>query len=146
MTRLLFILTTVLALAACTKKENFPAPLPSPTEEAPEANGIVGTWLLTEQLFDPGDGSGTFQPVSSNRYIKLLTNGSYETNSSLCDMVATTTNITTGTYNTTDQTFNVGNCWNASLPLRYMQSGNELILMYPCIEPCQLKYIRQVGN
>lgn len=42
-----------LVLGACTA--------PEPTTQN---NGIMGKWRLVEELGDPGDGSGTFQPVA----------------------------------------------------------------------------------
>lgn len=36
-------------------------------------------------MADPGDGSGTFQPVESDKTIEFKNNGSVITNNSLCD-------------------------------------------------------------
>ena len=37
------------------------------TDEIDISSAVVGTWKLTEVLADPGDGSGTFYTVSSNK-------------------------------------------------------------------------------
>jgi hypothetical protein len=34
--------------------------------------GLVSKWHLIEQLMDPGDGSGTFQPVTSDKTISFF--------------------------------------------------------------------------
>ena len=38
--------------------------------EDPEVGSaeLIGKWQLSEVLFDPGDGSGEFQPVESHRF------------------------------------------------------------------------------
>lgn len=46
---------------------------------------LIGTWKLTEVLADPGDGSGTFKAVQSNKTIEFKNNGTIVTNTSLCD-------------------------------------------------------------
>lgn len=47
--------------------------------------GLIGNWKLIEILADPGDGSGTFQPVQSDRIIEFKRNGTLTTNGSLCE-------------------------------------------------------------
>ena len=41
---------------------------------------LIGKWKLIEQLADPGDGSGTFQPIESDIVIEFFSNGNVEVN------------------------------------------------------------------
>ncbi|WP_417612368.1 hypothetical protein [Owenweeksia hongkongensis] len=97
------------------------------------------TYKLIEVLADPGDGSGTFQPVSSNKTIEFKTNGTVVSNGKLCDMSISSNSGTTGTYSFTDSTITSANC--SKLPFEI--TGNHLIIFYPCIEPCQGKFEKQ---
>lgn len=55
-------------------------------EQLPEENAaVLGSWKLIEQLADPGDGSGTFQPITSDKVLVFNANGVVESkNGSLC--------------------------------------------------------------
>ncbi|MFM1876136.1 MAG: hypothetical protein RL266_1873 [Bacteroidota bacterium] len=107
-------------------------------EEEPQ---LIGQWHLIEQLADPGDGSGTFQPVVSDKMIEFFEDGSLVSNGSLCTMAAQAGNGSTGTYSTTDSTISVDNCGFAPpYPMTFELQGGFLILNYPCIEPCREKY------
>ena len=107
------------------------------------SNGIVGEWRLVEVLFDPGDGSGTFQSVASNKEIKFCDNGTFESNGNMCTMSSEADSTTYGTYDTSAETFAPDNCMMMP-PMAYFYSvdGDTLLLRYPCIEPCQQKYVR----
>ena len=108
------------------------------------SEGIVGEWKLVEELMDPGDGSGTFQPVASDKEIEFFSNGTFEANGEMCVMANQSSSTHTGTYDASGSTFTPDNC-STQTPLTYTYSvsGNTLILSYPCFEPCQQKYICQ---
>ncbi|WP_408034315.1 hypothetical protein [Tenacibaculum aestuarii] len=57
----------------------------------------VGKWKLIEVLADPGDGSGTFEPVESNKTIEFKSDGTLITNGSLCEPYSDEV-ISSGTY------------------------------------------------
>jgi hypothetical protein len=101
---------------------------------------IVGTWKLIEVLADPGDGSGTFQPVNSTKTIIFDANGNVSSNGAICDMSTGTNISSTGTYSDTQATINSIDC--QSLTINYELNNTTLILIYPCIEPCKAKYIK----
>ncbi len=104
---------------------------------------IVGEWLLVEELIDPGDGSGTFQSVTSDKEIKFCDNGTYEANASMCMMSNQSDSTTFGTYDTSTETFAPENCMiMAPMAYHYSINGDTLILTYPCFEGCQQKYAR----
>ena len=49
-------------------------------DENATTNSLEGTWKLTEILADPGDGSGTFNPISSNKKLIFDNNGNVTSN------------------------------------------------------------------
>ncbi|MBF4985359.1 lipocalin family protein [Nonlabens mediterrranea] len=100
---------------------------------------IVGTWQLTANLSDPGDGSGSFQSVSSNKTITFNADGTFTSNGNVCDMSITTSTNTSGTYNTTDKTINA-NCGTTNLPISYTIDNLSMDISYFCIEACQSRY------
>ncbi|GAL76734.1 hypothetical protein JCM19275_2070 [Nonlabens ulvanivorans] len=100
---------------------------------------IVGTWQLTANLSDPGDGSGSFQSVSSNKTITFNADGTFTSNGDVCDMSITTSTNTNGTYNTTDKTINA-NCGTTNLPISYTIDNLTMDISYFCIEACQSRY------
>lgn len=136
---LLIVLTTV---SSC-KKEPVDGTLGTNAEE-------VGTWKLVEQLMDPGDGSGTFQPDSSNKTVIFSSNGNIYCNGALCTMDEVVVNPplwTTdpiGTYDMTTQSLYIESCVTIGgmSPSYYLENGH-LIIRYPCIEPCLQKFERQ---
>lgn len=59
---------------------------------------IIGTWKLSAQLIDPGDGSGRYQYVDSDKTITFYTNGTYASNGSFCNLNSDSDQSTTGVY------------------------------------------------
>ncbi|MCJ8292033.1 MAG: hypothetical protein HRT58_19300 [Crocinitomicaceae bacterium] len=107
------------------------------------STGIVGEWELIEELIDPGDGSGTFQPISSNKEIKFCDDGTFEANGEMCMMENQASSTQEGTYDVTTNTFSPNSCMiMAPMSYSYSVNGDVLILTYPCIEGCQQKYCR----
>lgn len=127
----------VLGLWACKKGT------PDPCMCSPVYHGEDSRWQLTEMLMDPGDGSGTFTPVSSNKQLFLYTNKTVASNGNLCNVSAAAQDSTFGYYN--DSTFIITTCNSANDTtfIRYEKNQDTLILTYFCIEPCKEKYIKQ---
>lgn len=119
--------TLLVLLFSCHKNEEELAPA-----------SLAGTWKLTEVLADPGDGSGTFQPVSSNKKIVFINNNKVTSNGAICDMSIESNFATTTTYSESTRTID---CQNR--PVQYELNGNTLILSYFCIEGCQAKYTKE---
>lgn len=101
---------------------------------------IVGSWKLVEVLEDPGDLSGTFISVNSNKTIIFNNIGKITSNGSMCDMSIESNTYSSGTFSEINSTINPSNCKNSLI--KYELDGNTLILIYPCIEPCKAKYIK----
>ncbi len=104
------------------------------------SNLLKGAWKLTEVLADPGDGSGTFNSVNSNKKLIFSNDVNLSSNGEICDMSIETNVSSTGTYSEATSTINSTNCPNNII--KYELNGNTLILIYPCIEPCKAKYTR----
>jgi len=77
-TRLLLSLMLLWTVVAC---QNEPAEsLDGGAKRAfKENNGLIGKWKITEYLADPGDGSGTYQPVkdAAAHIIEFKDNGEF---------------------------------------------------------------------
>lgn len=129
----ILMITAIIGLASCNDDDNTPGAEPE----------LVNQWSLIEQLVDPGDGSGTFQPVESNKVIEFFSDGTVRSNSTLCFMDPDGTNQTfTGTYDPDEMTINPDDCSDDDfLRLTYEQDGGILYLYYLCIEPCGQKFV-----
>lgn len=126
MKKSILLLALLGLLLSCHKNEEELAPA-----------SLAGIWKLTEVLADPGDGSGTFQPVSSNKKIVFTSDSKVTSNGSVCDMSIESNSSTTASYSEATHTID---CQNR--PVQYELNGNTLILSYFCIEGCQAKYIK----
>lgn len=129
----LFFLALVVGLMSCSKDDDV-------TLNDGQAT-VPGTWKLTEQLMDPGDGSGTFTPVESDKLLVLFGNETYLSNGTFCGMSSLADGQTTGTFSVDDEILLPDNCQTfAPLNITFEVSGNELIVRYQCIEGCAQKY------
>ena len=127
----LVILLTV-AFFSCSKKE----------ETKTDAE-LVGVWKLTEVLADPGDGSGTFHGVNSNKTMEFHTDGTLTSNGGICDMSIDSGSPSSGTYSLVDSTMTSSKCANYYFKIQFKKTGATLIIYYPCIEGCAAKYIKK---
>ncbi len=103
---------------------------------------IVSKWKLIEVLADPGDGSGNYQPVESGVTIEFYEDGTVSSNSSLCYMGTEANEPSTGTYSLTELIITPNNC-DYSLNISFEQNDSLLLISYPCIEPCGVKYKKE---
>ncbi len=106
-------------------------------------DSLRGEWKLMAQLMDPGDGSGVFVPVLSERKIEFLKNGKLKSNGELCYPGINSTESSEGTYSLEDSTISITTCAGSTeLTLTFTTFADTLILWYPCFEPCAEKYVR----
>ena len=124
-----FLYLIIFCLSSCT----------SANEENSTINEI-GSWKLIAVLADPGDGSGVFQPVLSDKTITFETNRTISCTGNLCDLSIGSSLNTSGTYSSNNATIQTTNC--NQLQLTYEIEGNTLIINYPFIETCKAKYSR----
>ena len=107
-----------------------------------EQEGLVSKWHLIEQLMDPGDGSGTFQPVTSDKTLSFFEDGTFcSQNGSVCiGDLWSGGESSSGTYSETSMTMDVSDCTGGHVPLSYEMDGGFLVLNYACIKACREKY------
>lgn len=122
-------------LVSCDKPDD------SPQNET--TNFLIGNWKLIEVLADPGDGSGTFVPVESTKTVTFNEDGTISSNGSLCDLSISTSENSSGTYSISDSTYSSNDCFNPEYNYPFEQDGNNLIISYPCFEPCKSKFEKE---
>ncbi len=129
MKKLLFLFLVAVALGACNGEDD----------------SHVGTWELKEVLLDPGDGSGTFQAVTSEKTLDLSADGNISSNGNLCFMGTDpdAANASTGMYSIEANTITLPDCNGAERTLTFEINDTEMIIDFPCVEPCQQKYRKQ---
>ncbi len=97
---------------------------------------IFGKWLLTEQLADPGDGSGRYQKVQGPPKTATfnptgeITGEVFAAPSQFKILDSVRVEITTKNF-------------NQPLIYRYKVTAKELVLNPPCFEGCGSKFRRQ---
>ncbi|MFT6844068.1 MAG: hypothetical protein ACJAUV_000238 [Flavobacteriales bacterium] len=99
---------------------------------------ISGTWLLKELLLDPGDGSGVFEPVVSEKNMVFELNGVLESNGDVCQSTATQDNSSSAIYSIIDNTISNDNC-----TITFTYNDSVMIINYSCFEPCKGKFVKQ---
>ncbi len=116
-----------------------------------QASDLQGVWLLVEQYADPGDGSGDFKKVNSSKTIQFLADGTFSSNSSLCNMNIESDSESNGNYfvieeldeYSSDNYLTPENCDFEDYKVMLQFDSSNLLLYYPCIEGCVQKYIKK---
>ncbi len=111
------------------------------SEDDTTSTDLAGTWQLTEQLTDLGNGEGEYEEVESIKKITFDDDGNFTSNGSLCNMNVFANTATTGSYSTTQNLLYPDGC-NFSPTISYALVDGELILTYTCIESCRQKYLK----
>ena len=104
---------------------------------------LIGDWKLIEVLSDPGDDSGAFVFVDSDKTMTFHSDGTLTSNGSLCGLEYTSLVPTSGVYSLIDSTYTTDNCGWSDVHYTFETYENTLIVSYPCIEACQSKFIKQ---
>lgn len=136
----LLVVISMLFVFGCSSDEGKPN----------ETDRLLGKWKLIEQLLDPGDGSGTFKPINSERVIEFFSDGSVTINGELCFMASEVGDEESGTYELTsdpradtkyDGEIIPNTCTSRSAKVYFdLSLSGHLILWYQCIEPCGQKF------
>ncbi len=118
------------------------------TTEPLDEPAILGTWVLSEILIDPGDGSGTYQPYESNKMIEFLSDGTLRANQNMCYAGNQDEFTNIGHYDLETSKLYVTNChYQASEELEVLTfqiKDDHLFITHNCIEPCGEKYDKVV--
>ncbi len=114
--------------------------LNSCSNSAAVENELTGSWKLVETLADPGDGSGTYQPVESEKTITFNSDGTVRVlNGSFCPTGGESNPSGVGTYSIKDMMINPKDCESR---IQFEVKNANLILSFPCIEPCGEKSVK----
>lgn len=126
MARYLFLLLPLLILNGCA------------TESTGAGDPLVGTWQLTEQLIDIGDGNGSYQPVESGETLVFRADGTVTANFNFCNPIDGSSQLRSGTWSLEDGTLQP-DC-RPDRPLPIALEGDVLTLRPFCIEQCGDRY------
>ena len=98
-------------------------------------------WQLDAVLSDPGDGSGRFQSVDSDRTITLLSDGSYIAEGDICSFSEDGRPNTMGSYDIEGGTITPDDCVTiGGTPISLSVTADSLFIDYLCFEPCRHRY------
>ncbi|MEP6262462.1 MAG: lipocalin family protein [Gillisia sp.] len=106
---------------------------------------VIGKWQLRELYIDPGDGSGEFAEVESDKTIEFFSNGKVTSNGSLCDVSGDANVPTSGTFSISTFTIDAPGCFNGEIPFMdifFRLEGDYLKINKPCFEGCAEIYSR----
>lgn len=108
----------------------------------------VGQWKLVAEYLDPGDGSGDYQGVDSDRELTINDDGTFISNKNLCEPFGENSAPSTGMWSdTTSVSWATGELVADDCEVRaYWQlidDGCTLQLSYLCIEGCGQRFERQ---
>lgn len=135
MKNVFLLLAMIGLLSSCAKNELKTGEV---SVDQPIDLSTAGKYKLIETLLDPGDGSGIFQPITSNKIIELHSNGTITSNGELCQTMMGNM-PTSGTFSLADGTITTANCTGLTFEIVL----GRLIIDYPCIEPCRAKLLKQ---
>ena len=133
MKKFVIIIMTCLIATSCSNDDD---------KNAADKPELLGNWKLIEIYADPGDGSGDFIEVESDKTISFEANDIVESNGNLCLFYSDAGEPSTGTYSEEDGTITVGTCGIIVSSTTFEIVDENLILSYLCIEACQEKYIK----
>ena len=108
-------------------------------------NSAVGVWQLTETLADPGDGSGQFRPAEDPYFILISGGNTFVAGVDLCPNFGNPGSGSSGRVDPVNSQLVLDDCSGADgaeWALNYTVNRNEMILWFPCIEPCANKFKR----
>ena len=105
--------------------------------------GILGQWKLAQILADPGDGSGVFTDIDSNKTIIFFEDGTFSSNGNLCFFNSLTQITTEGTFSLENEEIIPISCDSfAQIILDFKLEGGLMTVYYQCIEACAERYVK----
>lgn len=107
---------------------------------------IVGRWKLVEVYADPGDGSGKFKSINSQKTLEFYESGDLTVrNGTICQLDLSDNNSMASIYSIdsteVDDNFRL-KIKDCTQDLYASIQGDILIIYFPCIEGCGEKYRR----
>lgn len=110
------------------------------TDEAPNLNDskLLGTWQLTEILIDPGDGSGSFEMVQSEKILEFGSDGIVTSNGQI-NRASIESNMPSSLRFSKKESVIYTEGFAS---MKFELKDSVLVLNAPCIEACQSKYVK----
>ena len=116
---------------------------------------LIGKWRLIETLNDPGDESGVYESIVSEKTIEFSADGTFIINGPLCELSTLIGEDITGRINSSqnssdnilisneecefDKRFNTTYEFNTEYGFR-IENSNLIIYWTACVEACRQKY------
>lgn len=125
----ILLLLAIVFTFSCSKEEDY------------EESDIVGTWKISQALLDPGDGSGVFTDIESDKSLEFFDDGRVISVGDLCPLSSSSEGTAEGLYDESTGKI-TADCQGQEVSYDYEIINNELILTYQCIEPCAIKYVK----
>lgn len=112
----------LLSFAACKKSSN-------------EVNtSVIGYWKLTEELNDPGDGSGVFRPTTNtSTYIRFNADSTFQSN------VGNIASYNKYSMNADNIRF-YSNTTGSNITFRFVFDDRRIDIFMNCIEACAMRF------
>ncbi len=123
-----FVILIAGLLFACDKNNDCPG------------EQLFGRWKLYRVLLDPGDGSGTFQNVTSSKFLEFHLDGKVSSNGLICDLGIESNTSSSAAFSLLDSTITCFDFSNTPYKIHFYQNGSTLNIYYPCDEPCIVQY------
>lgn len=137
MKKLSTLLLLLIIMTSCSKNDNL----------IPIEHEVLGKWKLIETFEDPGDGSGTFEAVTSNQTIEFFNNRQFHTNGSMCYLGIEGNSNSKGHFNTTENAIYFdGGCdfYNEPEVIFSIENSYLIIGWKSCVEGCYNKYAKLI--
>ena len=133
MNRVLLMLSLCLLLTSCRSDSDDPL----------DGESLYGTWLLSDVLLDPGDGSGTFTPTDSGEQLILRPEGTFIANWNPCGLEGSGDDVFEGAYlETSTMSFEISCSVDNAFTVQGSLEDSFLLLFFPCIEPCVYRFYK----
>ncbi|MHA6281496.1 hypothetical protein ACXYMT_15075 [Salinimicrobium sp. CAU 1759] len=137
--KLFFYLTVTMIIFSCSKSDD------NQNVINPD---FLGKWKLTETLQDPGDGSGVYERIDSEKTIEFFNNGTFSINGPLCGLSTSVGEnimgqVRNSNYSNNNILLSNEKCStdNSSTEYIVVIENSDLIIYYTaCVEGCAQKY------
>ena len=116
----------------------------SSVSEEDSGKELEGMWRLNGYTIDPGDGSGMFKEVESDKLIYFYSDRSFIANTKMCFAQDERANITEGKYDPVAGILQARGCNGKEFnQLNYSIEGEYLYVYYVCREGCVERFQRE---
>lgn len=141
MKKFLIVALAANMLFSCAKLTGNSNETDDPQNSEYSEHTIFGEWKLIERLVDPGDGSGEYVPVQSEKKLIFFENGTVTSNGSLCLSGDLTDNGDQGEFSLGDSLIHPQSC--PQTEVRFIWNQELLEVEYVSIETIKEKFLKE---